>query len=35
MITYSEINTWTDENNGLSDTAQFTVKELQTYIQIN
>jgi len=34
FITYEEVKNWTEENNGLSDTATFTVNELQAYLQV-
>jgi hypothetical protein len=33
MIDYSEVENWTNEENGLSERAQFTVKELKSFLK--
>ncbi len=34
FITYEEVQDWTEENNGLSKTATFSVEELKVYLEI-
>lgn len=34
FITLKEIENWTEQNNGISDTAEFTVEELKAYLSI-